>query len=186
MDAITTILSQYSGAEIILIVLLVAVGIKFVSELYDYFHKKLESKYDDEEEQEDRYKEMTNEIRSLNNSVQELATEMTTTNKAFKEDLSEVKESLYSINQRLLETIRSSILDKHHKYVQAGQITDFSLQSIERQYEYYKGAGGNTFIDRLMEDVRKLPVVNSDDAIGEGGNPDGTRIKDIHSKSEVS
>ena len=36
-------------------------------------------------------------------------------------------------------------------------IDDIGLQSMERTYFYYKAAGGNTFIDTLMDEVRELP-----------------------------
>lgn len=175
MDAITQLLSQYSGAEIFLIVLLVVAGVKFISDLYDWAHGKLKTKYDNEEEQKDKYDDIVEQIKGIDTTLTLLSTDMKEMNASFKADLTEVKNNVYSINERLLETIRSSIIDKHHKYMEKGQITDFALQSLERQYNYYKTAGGNSFIDRLMNDIRTLPIVDSDDAMkGEDNNVTGT------------
>lgn len=59
------------------------------------------------------------------------------------------------------ENARSELLDAHHKFCyQFHKIDDLSLQSLERRYLYYKTAGGDTFIDHLMEEIRALPRVN--------------------------
>lgn len=42
-------------------------------------------------------------------------------------------------------------------------IDDLNLQSLERRYLYYKAAGGNSFIDGLMEEIRSLPRINAQD-----------------------
>lgn len=31
---------------------------------------------------------------------------------------------------------------------------------MERRYLYYKTAGGNSFVDNLMDEVRNLPKIN--------------------------
>lgn len=167
MDALTTLLTQYSGADVILLVFIILVAIKFVWELVDWFRGKFKEQYANEEENKDKYDSVINEIKALNTNVERLAKEMVASNDSFTNNLTDVKDNLYNINERLLETMRSQIIDKHHKYMNAGKITDFSLQSLERQYNYYSSAGGNTFIDNLMDDIRQLPVVDSDKAIGE-------------------
>lgn len=68
--------------------------------------------------------------------------------------------SLALVQERLQESARSDLLDAHHKFCyEFKKIDDLSLQSIERRYLYYKTAGGDTFIDHLMEEVRQLPRV---------------------------
>lgn len=162
MDAITTLLSEYSGGEIILIVVLLAVSIKFISDLYDWASAKVKAKYDEDAADDNRYEDIVKEIQTINSTIAGLAREMSDFNKAFREDLDDVKKNLFSINERLLENIRGDIIDKHHRYVRSGEISDFALQSLERQYNYYKSAGGNSFVDRLMEDVRELPIKSSE------------------------
>jgi hypothetical protein len=58
------------------------------------------------------------------------------------------------------ENSRSFLIDAHHKFCyHYKKIDDLNLQSIERRYLYYKTAGGDTFIDHLMEEIRSLPRV---------------------------
>ena len=63
--------------------------------------------------------------------------------------------------ERLQESTRNYIIDKHHYFCyQIKAIDDLSLQSLERRFLYYKAAGGNSFIDGLMEEIRELPRLN--------------------------
>jgi len=59
---------------------------------------------------------------------------------------------------RLQDEARSQIIDKHHYFCyKIKAIDDLSLQSLERAYMYYTNAGGNTFIEGLMKELRQLP-----------------------------
>ena len=59
------------------------------------------------------------------------------------------------------ENTRSYLIDAHHKFCyERKAIDELNLQSMERRYLYYKAAGGDSFIDGLMEEVRKLPRIN--------------------------
>lgn len=66
------------------------------------------------------------------------------------------------IQERLQENTRSYLIDAHHKFCyEMNAIDDLSLQAMERRYLYYKTAGGNSFVDNLMDEVRVLPRINS-------------------------
>lgn len=66
--------------------------------------------------------------------------------------------------ERLQENSRSYIIDKHHYFCyDVKAIDDLNLQSLERRYLYYKAAGGNSYIEGLMEEIRDLPKVNLQD-----------------------
>ena len=66
------------------------------------------------------------------------------------------------VQERLQENTRSFLIDAHHKHCyQIKSIDDLTLQSVERRYLYYKTAGGNSFIDGLMDEIRKLPRINT-------------------------
>lgn len=57
------------------------------------------------------------------------------------------------------DSIKAWLTDKHHLYVyQIGWIDDYNLDCIERRYTHYKKAGGNSFVDHLMEELRFLPT----------------------------
>ena len=65
------------------------------------------------------------------------------------------------VQERLQENTRSYLIDAHHKFCyEIKAIDDLNLQAMERRYLYYKTAGGNSFIDGLMDQVRQLPRIN--------------------------
>ena len=73
----------------------------------------------------------------------------------------EMDEAIALIQERLQENTRSYLIDTHHRFCyEVHAIDDLNLQSMERRYLYYKTAGGNSFIDTLMDEVRALPKIN--------------------------
>jgi hypothetical protein len=82
----------------------------------------------------------------------------------------QIEKSFGLVKERMQENTRSYLIDAHHRFCyELKQIDDYSLASMERRYLYYKEAGGNTFIDNLMEEVRALPRVTA----GTTREPDG-------------
>ena len=43
---------------------------------------------------------------------------------------------------------------------QLGYIDDFTLDCLERRFKSYKQEGGNTYVDSMMEELRRLPRQN--------------------------
>lgn len=57
------------------------------------------------------------------------------------------------------DSIKAYLTDKHHYYVFTQKwIDDYNLDCIERRYVHYKKAGGNSFVDHLMDELRLLPT----------------------------
>ena len=81
-------------------------------------------------------------------------------NQRIYEKQEQVDTTLALVQERMQENSRSFLIDAHHKFCyKYNKIDDLNLQSIERRYLYYKTAGGDTFIDHLMEEIRSLPRV---------------------------
>lgn len=82
-------------------------------------------------------------------------------NQETHEHQKQIDETVALIQERLQENTRSYLIDAHHKFCyEIHAIDDLNLQSMERRYLYYKTAGGNSFIDTLMDEVRALPKIN--------------------------
>ena len=65
------------------------------------------------------------------------------------------------VQERLQENTRSFLIDAHHRFCyEVKGIDDLNLQSLERRYMFYKTAGGDSFIDDLMDEIRELPRLN--------------------------
>lgn len=65
------------------------------------------------------------------------------------------------VQTRLQDDTRWSFKDAYnYYYIKEGKIDSNSLESLEKKYEHYKEAGGNSFVDNIMERLRELPIVD--------------------------
>lgn len=166
MEALTTLFSQYSIESIILFLVAIAVAIKGVSELWEFFYTKLRKYFNYQTQKEQSHKEVIEGIEELKQEIILLRTEEIAPLKQqvdkSVERTKDIKNQVNLMTERLQETARSHIIDKHHYFCyELRHIDDLSLQSLEREYLYYKAAGGDTYIDGLMEDIRELPRLTS-------------------------
>ena len=182
MDAITTLLSQFSIEGIILILILFGVAVKFLGELFEYLYTKLKKYFDIKDAKEEQHEEIMNKLNALElrSAKQEERSEyrQAQVDKISKQldaqdkqsanfertienqtkELSNLKSQISTLTERTQDSTRAYLIDKHHHFCyQIQGIDDMSLQDMERRFMYYKAAGGDTFIDGLMEEVRSLP-----------------------------
>ena len=82
-------------------------------------------------------------------------------NKKTHQHQKEIDAAIALVQERLQENTRSYLIEAHHKFCyEVHAIDDLSLQAMERRYLYYKTAGGDSFVDNLMDEVRALPRIN--------------------------
>ena len=66
------------------------------------------------------------------------------------------------VQTRLQDDTRWSFKDAYnYYYLKEGKIDQNSLEALEKKYEHYKAAKGNSFVDNIMEKLRELPIVES-------------------------
>lgn len=157
MGNITNLLSQFSIEAIILFIIAFGLSLKCIGELWDYFYAKIKKYFNYVSSKDKQHDEIINSIQSLHDNIEELKKQQ----KDNQITMEKVQDNLGLVNERLQETSRNYIIDKHHYYCyEIGTIDDLSLQSIEREYLHYKAGGGNSFIDNLMDELRNLPRFN--------------------------
>lgn len=150
-----TLLNTYSLSDIFLFtVLLVSIiigGIRLSDEVGRFmkrFFDRASAKNKKEELVQKRFKEL--EERQL--TSEKVASETTESLKAFTEKLAILVDSDK-------DSIKAYLTDKHHYYYYTQKwVDDYNLDCIERRYVHYKKAGGNSFVDHLMEELRSLPT----------------------------
>lgn len=153
IDFFSTFFENYSFAESFIFIITILIGAKILSSLFEWVYETL-----------DKYflnKTQKNEvIEDLKQEQKNVVTEL----KKINEKLSTVEEQIRIVTNRLQENSKSYIIDKHHYFChQIKAIDDFSLQSLEIRYMYYKSEGGDTYIDGLMQEVRELPKIDMKD-----------------------
>lgn len=182
MDAVTTLLSNLSVEGIIFIIILFAVSVKFLGELFEYLYTKLKKYFDIKDTKERRHEEVMQSLDELKRDnterrerekyrderVEKISQQLDAQDKDSAElkqvvqnltaELVELKDKVSILTERTQDSTRAYIIDKHHHFCyQIKAIDDMSLQDLERRFMFYKAAGGDTFIDALMEEVRSLP-----------------------------
>lgn len=63
------------------------------------------------------------------------------------------------VQARLQDDTRWAFKDAYNfYYVKQGYIDSQSLEALEQKYQHYKLAGGNSFVDTIMKQMRTLPI----------------------------
>lgn len=184
MDALVTLLSQFSIEGIIITLVMFLAAVKVVGELLNWCYEKIKHHFNWKTQEDNRHNELMenfNELKVCNkqNEAENLrrdkliekissqldeqdkkTADMVKTLTAQTNELTNLKDRVQTLTDRVQDSTKAYIIDKHHHFVyQVKAIDDMSLQELERRFVYYKAAGGNTFIDGLMEEVRDLPKV---------------------------
>lgn len=178
MSELNFLLSNYSIGEIFLIIVVALIVVKLLMELGKYFYDKartyfgMKNKRETwEESTSDSLGTITNKIDNLEEAANQrkerliaVETKIDTLEEYSEEthkNQKELRRQMETVQERLQENTRSFLIDAHHRFkYEIGGIDDLNLQSMERRYLFYKTAGGDSFIDDLMEEVRKLPRLN--------------------------
>lgn len=184
MDALVTLLSQFSVESIIITLIMFLAAVKVVGELLNWCYEKIKQHFNWKTQEDNRHSELMenfNELKVRNKQNEEenlrrdkliekisnqldeqdrKTADMVKTLTAQTNELTNLKNRVQTLTDRVQDSTKAYIIDKHHHFVyQVKAIDDMSLQELERRFVYYKAAGGNTFIDGLMEEVRDLPKV---------------------------
>lgn len=140
----------YSIDEIVMFILLLALAVKGIVDLYDWFKKRFREPIDKEIDNKEEKQEI---IETLNIHEENII--------ACKERLEKILEIINILVESDKDDIKSWITEKHHYFCyELKYIDDYSLQCVEARYKHYKDEKGNSFIDKFMEDIRALPVVS--------------------------
>ena len=170
--------------QIFLVVLLLLVATKFVSDLLEWLYKKLKSYFNIQDNKEKQYAAILSSIESIkadmdsrkkdadlqHSQIDKISrqldaqegeyTSMRNTIESQTKELGNLKSQISVLTERTQDSTRAYIIDKHHYFCyQIGGIDDMSLQDLERRFMCYKALGGDTFIDALMEEIRRLPRI---------------------------
>lgn len=157
MGMIEQLLSQYSIETLVILVGLLGFSIKAMSELWEWFYNKFKEHFSFRTQRDQDHQQLIEQIKELSNGIKATQEEI----QILKNNMVQFSDQMKITTERLQESTRNYIIDKHHYFCyQIKAIDDLSLQSLERRFLYYKAAGGNSFIDGLMEEIRELPRLN--------------------------
>lgn len=157
MGMIEQLLSQYSIETLVILVALLGFSIKAMSELWEWFYNKFKDHFSFRTQRDQDHQQLIIQIKELSDGIKATQEEV----QVLENNMTQFSDQMKITTERLQENARNYIIDKHHYFCyQVKAIDDLSLQSLERRFLYYKAAGGNSFIDGLMEEIRELPRLN--------------------------
>ena len=135
--------STYPVSEIIIFIIVFAVGIKNLILFYDWAKSRTKQAIEKDEKPD-----------KLSQIVEKQQRQMD----EIKEQLTLLKNNIQLLMQSDRDDIKYSITKDHHYFCYTlKSIDDYSLDCIERKYEHYRDQGGNSFVKELMDDIRALP-----------------------------
>lgn len=157
MSEVNFLFTHLSTEEVVVLIVVMVLAVKAVWSAIEWIWDKIKNKLDIENAQEQWEEKVSNQLETLDSKIDKLEIQ----NQKTHEEQDKMHDQLKLVQERLQENTRSYLIDAHHKFCyQIKSIDDINLQSIERRYLYYKAAGGNSFIDGLMDEIRALPRIN--------------------------
>lgn len=139
----TQLLNDYSLHEILIFLIVLALGIKGFITFWDWAVDRLRKIFHKENQQDlDREK-----IHQLSENQEKLI-----------DNMSKLTEKIDMLIESDKADIKAYITEKHHHFVYDKKwIDDYSLDSLEKRFNHYVEEGGNSFIGGLMSEIRQLP-----------------------------
>ena len=135
--------TQYSIGEIILFIIVLAIGIKKLIQFVDWYKKRTTQAV----HQAEKPIELEQTIDKHEQQLSDIKTQ-----------LSDIKTAIDLLIESDKDDIKQSLTKDHHYFCyKLRSIDDYSLDCMERRYSHYTEEGGNSFVETLMNQVRALP-----------------------------
>lgn len=139
------LLKSYSVGEIIIFMVILALAVKEVISLYQYFAKGLSDNFNKKYKKEESFNDLSDKINQLTIMVKQL-----------QEDNKQQNEKIENLIDSDVQDIRSWIVQQHHACQHGKQLDTFEMDCIEKRYGCYDKEGGNSYIHNLVDEIRKM------------------------------
>lgn len=169
MDPILRLLEEYDLNTLLTTVVTVAFALKMAIEVKNWYYEHLKQHFMSNIQQEHEMGDISAEIYALKSRIESLERRQRQTAKylnekvtalgaSIEDEISELRHGVEFCDERIQELIRNYIIYQHNLcYYERHYVEEMTWQHLEMLYSYYKKGGGNSVIDVLMGDLRKLP-----------------------------
>lgn len=147
------LINNYSISEIISFFVVFCLAIKGTVSFFDWAKERIKKSFSKEEAH-------IEEIDNIQDELDKEKRNYDTLSETCKDLEATLKEVMLKVNLLIdsdKDAIKSFITEKHHKFCKQEWIDDYSMDCIERRYEHYIEESGNSFVEKLMEELRELP-----------------------------
>lgn len=139
-------LQQYSITDIIVFTVLLALAIKGIISFFDWVKERATQHFKAKEDQDRQEVDQNDKINSILESQN-----------AILAQIHEMRDIIDILEASDRDAIKSYITKEYKYYTKEGWIDDYSLEILEKRFHHYELEGGNSFILKLMEELRALP-----------------------------
>lgn len=159
-----SLLSSVSITELFIILCMFALALKEFISIIEFFWGKLKALFMKEQTEEDKVKNLQEKIDKI--EEWQVAHEQTTLDikidyngaiEELKEQLEKQQKTLDMLVASDRDDIKGWIVQQYHHFMKLGSIDDFSKDTIEKRATHYFAEGGNSYIEDLLKQIRKLP-----------------------------
>ena len=135
--------TNYSSGEIIIFIIIIAIAIKQLITLIDWFKDRARKQI----KQQDRPLQLEQATKRQDQELNQI-----------RDCIKDLTKDVQLLMQSYRDSIKFSITKQHHYYVyQLGYIDDYSLDILEKRYAHYLSYGGNSYVGTLIDELRALP-----------------------------
>lgn len=167
----TALLQAYSLEQIIIFVALLIFAIRGFIDGFEHAYKRIKA-FIEKIEQPNKNKIQLEKQKQENEAIQKTLSIIVKEVQEFKNRLNRQQQAITAMQQTLNKTakaidsliesdrnaIKAYITERHHYFVyQQKWIDDYSLECLQKRFEQYQLYGGNSFVSKLMSELRELP-----------------------------
>ena len=159
-----SLLSSVSITELFIILCMFALALKEFISIMDFFWVKLKAIFMKEQTEDDKVKKIQEKIDKI--EKWQVEHEQTTLDikidyngaiEELKEQLEKQQKTLDMLVASDRDDIKGWLVQQYHYFMNLGSIDDFSKDIIEKRATHYFTEGGNSYIEDLLKQIRKLP-----------------------------
>lgn len=145
------LLQNYSIEDILIFIVILACALRGAVTFFEWALDEIKGLFDKEYAKKTEKMNVKEEIRKLC-EIQE----------SQHEDIKKITKSVDLLIRSDKDDIKAWITEKHHYFCyEVKGIDDYSLDCIEKRYGHYVEENGNSFVEDLMYDLRKLPKIST-------------------------
>lgn len=152
------LLTQYSLTEILVFLFVLITALKTTLTSIEWLWERISRIFKKQQQDVEHQEDFTKYVQENEKQIKELY-ELHSKTEA---NLNKIIDSIQLLINSDKDDIKAWITEKHHYYCyEKRYIDDYSLDCIEKRYAHYKNEGGNSFVEDLMKDIRRLPKTSS-------------------------
>lgn len=152
------LLTQYSLTDILVFLFVLITAIKTTMVSVEWLWERLSKIFKKQQKDIKNEEDFTKHVQESEKKIKELYE----LHEKTEQNLNRIIDSIQLLINSDKDDIKAWITEKHHYYCyEKRHIDDYSLDCIEKRYTHYRNEGGNSFVEDLMRDIRRLPKTSS-------------------------